>query len=85
MITNRESVVVWAQAYLANELSREISDKDLALSFSAVGLDSLDEMVMVGAMEEHFGIELDPVTLLQYPIINEMLDAVTTVAASRNQ
>lgn len=78
MISNKAAVIVWAQAYLAEELSREISDDDLHRSFSEVGLDSLDEMAMIGAIEDHFGIEFDPVALLQYPIIMEMLDAAGT-------
>jgi acyl carrier protein len=85
MDINRESVITWAKTYLASELSREISGSDLERSFTDIGLDSLDEMVMVGQMEEHFGIEFDPVTLLQYPIVIEMLEAAMTLAVSKNQ
>jgi acyl carrier protein len=85
MNATKELMVAWAQAYLTDELAREIGVEDLKCSFFEIGLDSLDEMVMIGEMEKHFGIEYDPVTLLRYPIVIEMLDAAMAEGFSKSR
>jgi phthiocerol/phenolphthiocerol synthesis type-I polyketide synthase B len=49
----------WAAAYLGHILGVPPEQVELAQSISAHGIDSVDAVVMAGAMEEHFRVELD--------------------------
>jgi acyl carrier protein len=62
---NAANAARWARAYLAHLLGKAEADVDLFRPFSSYGLDSMDAVVMVGEMEEHFAAELDPAMFLQ--------------------
>jgi acyl carrier protein len=62
---NVENAGRWARAYLGHLLGRPEAEVDLYRPFNDYGLDSMDAVVMVGEMEEHFGAELDPALFLQ--------------------
>jgi acyl carrier protein len=50
----------WTVMYLAHLLGLPAAQIDPDISTAAHGLDSVDAVVMSSAMEEHFGVEIDP-------------------------
>ena len=71
-----QNVREWATAYLAHLLNRPPAEIDLFREISAYGLDSMDAVVMAGAMEDHFQVEIDPAAFLRQTTIGDLLDAL---------
>jgi phthiocerol/phenolphthiocerol synthesis type-I polyketide synthase B len=59
--------------YVAHLLNIPEARVDLNRSLSDYGLDSMDAVVMAGAMEEHFGGEIDPAVFLHASTLDEQL------------
>lgn len=50
---------LWAAAYLGHVLDIPPEQVEFSQAVAALGLDSVDAVVMAGAMEEHFETEID--------------------------
>ena len=68
-----ENAQRWARGYLAELLARPAESIDLFRPLAEYGLDSVDAVVMAGAMEEHFGIEIDPAAFLREATLGELI------------
>ncbi len=64
----------WVRRYLAGVL--KIPEVELDRSLEAYGLDSLEAVLMAGALEDELGLEIDPAAFLQYPTIEAMVAAL---------
>ena len=64
----------WVREYLAGVL--KIPEVELDRSLEAYGLDSLEAVLMAGALEDELGFEIDPAAFLQYPTIEAMVAAL---------
>jgi acyl carrier protein len=56
----------WIVGYLADILQVDHTEVDLAKGLDSFGLDSVDAVIMGAAMEEEFGIELDPTVFIEH-------------------
>ena len=76
------NVRLWATAYLAHLLDRPPSEIDLYRGLAEYGLDSMDAVVMAGAMEEHFGVEIDPAAFLGEATLGELIAGIGAAGGS---
>lgn len=64
------------QAYLMTEIRGAAppggTEPDGDTSFSAMGLDSMTQVTLIGRLEERFGVELDPTLAYDYPTVNAL-------------
>jgi acyl carrier protein len=44
-------------------------------TFDTIGIDSVEAIVMAGVMEEHFGVEIDPMLFFESPSIDAFVAA----------
>ena len=72
----RTAVRDWIVAYISDLLQIDKSEVNLATSLSHYGLDSADAVIMGAAMEEHFGIELDPSMFIEFSTFQAMIDSL---------
>jgi acyl carrier protein len=63
----------WAAAYLGHVLDVPPEQVDFSQAVAALGLDSVDAVVMAGAMEEHFQTEIDATLYLDEGTLEEAL------------
>ena len=66
----------WVRAYLAEVLDAPEIEMELDRTLDSYGLDSIEAVLMAGALEEDLGFEIDPAAFLQYPTIEAMVVAL---------
>ena len=66
----------WVRRYLAEVLGIPEKQVELARTLESYGLDSIEAVLMAGALEDELGFEVDPAAFLQYPTIEAMVAAV---------
>ncbi|WP_419897794.1 acyl carrier protein [Roseomonas sp. USHLN139] len=59
----------WMVAYIGGVLTLP-EGVPTAATFDSYGFDSVEAVVMAGVMEEEFGVQVDPVQLLEHPSID---------------
>ena len=68
-IINRESIQAWVKKYLVDDIEVEESLVLLSASFDAMGLDSVKQVELIGAMEDWLGTKIEPTLAYDYPTI----------------
>ncbi|MBO0903408.1 acyl carrier protein [Jiella sonneratiae] len=76
MQPQRAAVTQWISEYLINELDLSSSQIDLDTDFDTYGLDSLEQAVMVGMLEEAFDMEVEVNDMAKTPTINGLVDSL---------
>jgi acyl carrier protein len=66
-------VTAWLIAHIAEYRAIPPEAVRPDAEFSALGLDSVDAVVIGGALEERFDVEIDPALLLRCATIKELL------------
>lgn len=72
---------IWTIDYLAGALGIPADSVELDRTLDSYGLDSVEAVLMAGALEESLGVEVDPAAFLQYPTIEAMVSALENKAA----
>jgi acyl carrier protein len=72
----RSVIRQWVLGYLAAVLGIPEQAVELDRTLESYGLDSIDAVLMAGALEDELGFEVDPAAFLQYPTIEAMVAAV---------
>jgi acyl carrier protein len=67
---------LWVRAYLAGVLGIPEADVELDRTLDSYGLDSVDAVLMAGALEDELEFEIDPAAFLQFPTIEAMVAAL---------
>jgi len=70
------NVKVWIQRYLSEVLGIPIEQVDLARTMDSYGLDSVEAVLMAGALEDELDLEIDPAVFLRYSTIEDFVDAL---------
>lgn len=70
---NAEAVRAWITEFLTSLLALEASAIRGDVRFNNLGLDSVDAVVMAGALEEHFDTEIDATLFLRNATIDDLL------------
>lgn len=68
-----DAVRAWIINFLASLLNIGEAQIKGDTRFYAIGLSSIDAVVMAGAMEEHFGVEIDATLFLRNSSIDSLL------------
>ncbi len=72
-------------AFLLDEIRRALHPDDAPpdgdTSFSAMGLDSMTQVTLIGRLEEYLGLELDPTLAYDYPTINALAGKLEALLA----
>ncbi|PZQ10769.1 MAG: hypothetical protein DI565_19515 [Ancylobacter novellus] len=76
MQPTRAAVAEWISQYLVNELQLPREAIAFDKPFTDYGLDSLEQAVMVGVMEDAFAIEVDVKDAFDTPTIDGVLGAL---------
>ncbi len=66
----------WVRRYLAEVLGIPEKEVELDRTLESYGLDSIEAVLMAGALEDELSFEIDPAAFLQYPTIEAMVAAV---------
>ncbi|HEV2362703.1 MAG TPA: acyl carrier protein [Caulobacteraceae bacterium] len=66
----------WVRQYLAEVLGIPASEVRLDCTLETYGLDSVEAVLMAGALEEELAYEIDPAAFLQFPTIESMVAAL---------
>ena len=74
LLVQREAVVDFLRKEIL--IRTEIAESDLSndTMLSALGLSSLDVVLISGAVEDHFDLEVDPTTMFEYHTVNAVAD-----------
>lgn len=75
----------WIVRYIADLLKIDASDVDLGKGLEHYGLDSADAVILGAAMEERFGIELDPGVFIEFSTFRDMVDLLGRSAAADDE
>lgn len=65
----------WIVNYISSVLEISADAVAASPSFAAIGLDSLEAVIMAGVMEEEFGVQIEPSMFFDDPTINGLIDA----------
>jgi len=68
-----DAVRAWITEFLVSLLGVEAATIKGDARFHNLGLDSVDAVVMAGALEEHFGTEIEATLFLRNSTIDELL------------
>ncbi len=72
-------VTAWLVAHIAEFLAIPAAEVRVDAEFTALGLDSVDAVVIGGALEERFDVEIDAALLLRCATIAELVGELRRV------
>jgi acyl carrier protein len=79
---NSNEIRTWVGNYLANVLGVPAADVRLDCTLNDYGLDSVEAVLMAGALEDELELQVDPAAFLQFPTIEAMVAAVESRGAA---
>ncbi len=68
------AVRTWLVSYIADFCSLPESEIDPEMEFANFGLDSVDSIIIGGALEEKFDVEIDASIFLRNNNMNELIE-----------
>ncbi len=68
------AVRTWLVSYIADFCSLQESEIDPEMEFANFGLDSVDSIIIGGALEEKFDVEIDASIFLRNNNMNELIE-----------
>jgi acyl carrier protein len=82
-VTTEDTLRDWVRAHLAGLLGKPPATIALDGKLNDYGLDSVDAILMAGELEDHFGIEIDPASFIQFDTFEAMIAALSTAIDRR--
>jgi acyl carrier protein len=73
---NDQAIRKWVCNHLAEVLGVPAQQVDLKRTLESYGLDSVEAVLMAGALEDEFHLQIDPAGFLQYPNLEAMVVAL---------
>ena len=73
---NDRTIRKWVCDHLAEVLGVPAQEVDLNRTLESYGLDSVEAVLMAGALEDEFHLQIDPAGFLQYPNLEAMVVAL---------
>jgi acyl carrier protein len=61
--------------YITTVLDLPAEGLSTSATFDTMGIDSVEAIVMAGVMEEHYGVEIDPMFFFEHPSIDSFVAA----------
>lgn len=79
----REEVVAFVSSRIREHVGGRVEPIDPDADLVELGVKSIDAVLISGDVEDHFGIEVDPVLLFECRTVNRIADSVTESLARR--
>jgi acyl carrier protein len=84
MNANRRQNLRWLTNRLAAYLEMPAAKLDPMVPLAELGIDSARALSLVGDVEDHFDIEVDPTMIFDYPTLAHIADYITVAVAQRH-
>lgn len=78
-MNTKHDIQDWIRHHLAELLEREPAEIDMEASFNQLGLDSSCAVALVGDLEDHLGIEIEPTLPYDYPSIRKLAEQLASM------
>jgi acyl carrier protein len=85
MNANRRAILRWLTARLASYLEVSASAIDPMRPLAEMGVDSVHAVSLVGDVEAHFDIDVDPTMIFDYPTLNHIAEYIGAAVAEQQE
>jgi len=83
MNANRRPILRWLTARLASYLEVSAAAIDPMVPLAEMGVDSVHAVSLVGEVEAHFDIDVDPTMIFDYPTLAHIADFIAESVAEQ--
>jgi acyl carrier protein len=81
----RRQILRWLTTRLASYLEVPATAIDLMVPLAEMGVDSVHAISLVGDVEAHFDIDVDPTMIFDYPTLSHIADYITTTVGEQRK
>jgi acyl carrier protein len=85
MNANRRSILRWLTAQLASYLEVSTAAIDPMRPLAEMGVDSVHAVSLVGEVEAHFDIDVDPTMIFDYPTLAHIAEYIDEAVAEQRE
>jgi acyl carrier protein len=85
MNANRRPILRWLTIQLASYLEVPATAVDAMVPLAEMGVDSVHAISLVGDVELHFDIDVDPTMIFDYPTLSAIAEFIGTAVAEQQQ
>ncbi|MEQ9377178.1 MAG: acyl carrier protein [Imperialibacter sp.] len=83
-MTSQSEIADFIKNLIAKEIKKEVATIDDAVAFNDLGLDSVNSIFLLGDVEEHYKIDIDPLSLYNNPTVSSFTEHVYKLINGRN-
>jgi acyl carrier protein len=83
MNANRRTILRWLTAQLASYLEVPATAIDPMVPLAEIGVDSVHAVSLVGDVEAHFDIDVDPTLIFDYPTLAHIAEFIDDAVAEQ--
>jgi acyl carrier protein len=73
---SQEELTAWLKARLAESVELSVDEIQLDVPFANYGVDSVHAFSIIGQLEDHFGLDLEPAVIWDKPTLGALVGAV---------
>ena len=85
MNANRRSIMRWLTGQLASYLEVPASAIEPHVPLAEIGVDSVHAVSLVGDVEAHFDIDVDPTMIFDYPTLAHIAEFIDEAVAEQQE
>lgn len=85
MNATHRPILRWLTARLAASLGVSPTTLDPMVPLAEMGVDSVHAVSLVGEIEAHFDIDVDPTLIFDYPTLAHIAEFISTAAAEQQE
>ncbi|MDT5336596.1 MAG: hypothetical protein QOD90_2101 [Mycobacterium sp.] len=85
MNVDRRTILRWLTARLASYLEVPATTIDLMVPLAEMGVDSVHALSLVGDVEAHFDIDVDPTMIFDYPTLSHIAEYISTTVGEQQE
>jgi acyl carrier protein len=85
MNANRRPILHWLTNRLASYLEVPTTAIDAMVPLAEMGVDSVHAVSLVGDVELHFDIDVDPTMIFDYPTLSAIAEFISTAVSQQHQ
>jgi acyl carrier protein len=85
MNANRRPILHWLTARLASYLEVSAAAIDPLRPLAEMGVDSVHAVSLVGDVEAHFDIDVDPTMIFDYPTLSHIAEYIGAAVAEQQE
>lgn len=85
MKATRRPILRWLTTQLASYLDIPATAIDPMVPLAEMGVDSVHAVGLVGDVEAHFDIDVDPTLIFDYPTLSHIADYIGTTVAEQQE